>query len=336
MTAEVSAPELVTLEAIQDAASRIAGVAVETPLVRLPLPGGRCLVKAESLQPIGAFKIRGAYNAIASLSAEARERGVIAASSGNHGMGVARSARLLDAPATVVMPADASPVKMARIRADGAAIVEWDPGSGTDLHAFAFEIAAVRDQTFIHPFDNPDVIAGQGTVGLEIATAVPDLAAVLVPVGGGGLISGTAAAIKALRPAARVIGVEPALAADARDSFRARRLVEWPTAESRRTIADGTRTNLSERTLAHLVAHVDDIIVVTEDEIRSAMAYLATEARLVAEPSGALTTAALLHHRGELGIDAEAGPIVAVMSGGNVNPDLLAEAIWRGHETRPA
>lgn len=322
------APELLTLPAIEDAAQRISGVAAATPLVPLPasVGSGRVLLKAESLQPIGAFKIRGAYNAVASLPADVRHRGVLAASSGNHGFGVARAARILAVDATIVMPTDASPRKASLIRAEGATIIDWDPGSTAGLHDVARSIAADRDLRFIHPFDDPSVMAGQGTIGLEIVGAVPDLAAVIAPIGGGGLISGIATAVKALRPAVRVVGVEPALAADARDSFRAGQVVTWPEAERRRTIADGTRTNISARTLAHLLAFVDDVVAVSEDEIRAAMALIAKEGRLVAEPSGALATAAAAFHFDELGIDGS-GTVVAVLSGGNVAPEVLADVL---------
>ena len=319
------AGERLTLGEIEGAAQRIAGVAATTPLSRLPVSIGsvRVLLKAESLQQIGAFKIRGAYNAVASLPADVRVRGVLAASSGNHGLGVATSARLLGVEATIVLPTDAAPLKADRIRAAGATIVDWDPSSDVGLHDLARSIAADRDLTFIHPFDDPTVMAGQGTIGLELVAAVPDLIGVIVPIGGGGLISGIATAVKGLRPDVRVVGVEPELAADARDSFKAGHLVTWSESDRRRTIADGTRTNISPRTLAHLLALVDDVVTVNEDEIRAGIALIAKEARLVAEPSGALTTAAVAFRWAELGF-GDAGTVVAVLSGGNLSPELLA------------
>jgi threonine dehydratase len=218
------------------------------------------------------------------------------------------------------MPVDAPAVKQDRVRADGAHVVHWDPASPTSAPDVAAALAAERGLALIHSYDNEDVIAGQGTVGLEIAEAVEDLGAVLVPIGGGGLISGVATALRALRPAVRIIGVEPALAADAQESFRAGRLVQWPTALGRRTIADGTRVNLSPRTFEHVRRLVDDIVTVDEDEIAAAIRLLAEGSRLVVEPSGALAAAAVCFRSGEAGLGAVDGSIVAVISGGNVDP----------------
>ena len=312
---------VVTLDAIRAAAERLRGVALATPLVGFTTPAGRpLLLKAESLQPIGAFKIRGAYNAIARLDPAVRARGVAAASSGNHAQGVARAARLHGIEATIVMPVDAPAVKQDRVRADGAHIVHWDPANPIWLQDVADELATERGLAMVHAFDDEDVIAGQGTVGLEIAEAVDDLAAVLVPIGGGGLMSGVATAIRAIRPGARIVGVEPALAADAQESFRAGRLVRWPTALGRRTIADGTRVNLSPRTFEHVRRLVDDIVTIDEEEIAAAVRLIAERSRLVVEPSGALTAAAACFHAAEAGLDGLSGTIVAVVSGGNVDP----------------
>jgi len=315
----------IDIDDIRAAAGRLDGVATRTPLVPLRTGDGRFLLKAECLQPVGVFKLRGAYNAISLLPDDVRRGGVMAASSGNHALGVARAARSLGVSATIVMPSDAPAVKRDGVIADGATIVDWDPTGPRWLQDVADDLAAERGVPMIHPFDDAQVIAGQGTIGLEIAVDVPDVAAVLVPIGGGGLISGVARAIKSLAPQARVIGVEPALAGDAADSFRTGHLVEWPTADMRRTIADGTRVNLSERTFATIQAFVDDIVTVSEDEIVDAIRCIAREARLVAEPSGALTTAALLHHRDELGLTGRPGPIVAVVSGGNVDLSRLGD-----------
>ena len=314
--------EQVTLDAIRSAAERLRGVALSTPLVPFTTPRGlSLLLKAESLQPIGAFKIRGAYNAIARLDPSVRAAGVVAASSGNHAQGVARSARLLGIEATIVMPIDAPAVKQDRVRADGAQIVHWDPANPTSAPDVAAALAAERGLPMIHSYDNEDVIAGQGTVGLEIAEDVPTLAAVLVPIGGGGLISGVATAVRALQPRARIIGVEPVLAADARESLRSGRLVQWPAHLGRRTIADGTRVNLSHRTFAHIQRLVDDIVAVEETEIAAAVRLVAERSRLVVEPSGALAAAAACFRSGEAGLDGLDGTIVAIVSGGNVDPD---------------
>ena len=313
--------DLVTIEAIHAAAARLEGVALRTPLVPFLTPAGqRVLLKAESLQPIGAFKIRGAYNAIASLPDDVRAAGVAAASSGNHAQGVARAARLLGIEATIVMPVDAPGVKQDRVRADGATVVHWDPTGPDWIQDVADRLAAERGLPMIHAFDNDDVIAGQGTVGLELAEDVPELGAVLLPIGGGGLISGVAAALRALRPDVRIVGVEPSLAADAQESFRSGALVRWPTALGRRTISDGTRVNLVPRTFAHVRSLVDDIVTVEEGEIAAAVRLVAEGARLVVEPSGALTAAAASFHWAEAGLDAVAGTVVAVVSGGNVDP----------------
>jgi threonine dehydratase len=320
------AADLVTLDAIRAAADRLAGIALRTPLVPFSTPAGsRILLKAESLQPIGAFKIRGAYNAVASLDDAAREAGVAAASSGNHAQGVARAARLLGVEATIVMPVDAPGIKQERVRADGATVVHWDPTGPDWIQDVADRLAAERGLAMVHAFDNAFVIAGQGTVGLEIADDVDDLGAVLVPIGGGGIISGVATALRALRPKARIIGVEPALAADAQESFRSGSLVRWPTALGRRTIADGTRVNIVPRTFAHIRALVDDIVTVEEDEIAAAVRLVAERSRLVVEPSGALVAAAAAFHWSEAGLDRVDGTVVGVVSGGNVDPERYRE-----------
>ena len=319
--AEDGEAPFVTIDAVRAAAATLRGIATRTPLVPFGrLEEGRFL-KAESLQPIGAFKIRGAYVAVASLSPEARARGVITYSSGNHAQGVARAARLLDAPAVVVMPSDAPALKRARVEADGAEVVVVGTSS-EERQRVAEEIAAQRGLAIIPPFDDDRVIAGQGTVGLEIAEELADVAAVLVPIGGGGLASGIAVAIKALVPGARVIGVEPELAADARASLREDRIVRWPAEDVSRTIADGTRTTaIGRRTFAHLRVLLDDIVTVSEAEIAAAVRLAAEESRLVAEPSGALPVAALAFRSAETGLEGLDGPVVAVVSGGNVDPE---------------
>ena len=328
MTAPDPSAPLVDLGRIRAAAATLRGVAVRTPLVALGDPALGHLLKAESLQPIGAFKIRGAYNMAASLSPEERARGLITYSSGNHAQGVARAARLLGVPAVIVMPGNAPAIKRARVLADGAEVVTVGDASA-ERQAVAERLAAERGLAMIPPYDDDRIIAGQGTCGLEIAEDLPDLAAVLVPVGGGGLASGVAAAVKALRPNARVIGVEPELAADAKESLARGEIVEWSAEDVSRTIADGTRTQaLGARTFAHLRVLLDAIVTVTEVEIAAAVRIAAEEARLVVEPSGALGIAALRFHAAEAGLArlagrdgaGGAGPIVCVVSGGNVDP----------------
>jgi threonine dehydratase len=322
----VSDPELplVALEAIRAAAATLRGVAVRTPLVPFGRTEDRMILKAESQQPIGAFKIRGAYVAVAGLDPAARARGVITYSSGNHAQGVARAAKLLGAPAVVVMPSDAPTIKRARVEADGAEVVVVGTAS-EERQRVAEALAAERGLSIIPPYDDDRIIAGQGTVGLEIAQDLPDVALVLVPIGGGGLAAGTATAIKALRPAARVIGIEPDLAADARDSLERGAIVRWEADEVSRTIADGTRTqSIGVRPFAHLRAALDAVVPVSEPEIAAAVRLAAEQSRLGVEPSGALTIAALAFHAGEVGHDPAVGPSVAVVSGGNVDPEAYA------------
>ncbi len=312
---------LVTIDAVRAAAARLVGITLRTPLVAFGPPEARHYLKAESLQPIGAFKLRGAYNAIATLDPAERARGVITYSSGNHAQGVARAARLVGAHAVVVMPSDAPRIKRERVEADGAEVVIVGTASD-ERQAVAERIAAERGLAIIPPFDDDRIIAGQGTVGLEIAEDLPDVTCVLVPVGGGGLASGVALAIKALRPTCRVVGVEPDLAADARDSLAAGEIVGWPAEAVSRTIADGTRTQaLGKRTFAHLRAHMDGIVTVSEAEIAAGVRLAAERSRLVVEPSGALSIAAMVFRSQELGLTDAVGPVVAVVSGGNVDPD---------------
>jgi threonine dehydratase len=316
---------LVGLEAIRAAAATLTGVAMRTPLVTYGPSADRRFLKAESLQPIGAFKIRGAYNAIAGLDLEARRRGVITYSSGNHAQGVARAARILGAPAVVVMPSDAPAIKVERVRADGAEVIIVGTGSD-ERQERAERIADERGLSIIPPYDDDAIIAGQGTVGLEIVEDIPDVSAILVPIGGGGLAAGVASAVKALRPETRVMGVEPELAADARDSLARDEVVRWSAADVARTIADGTRTqSLGLRTFAHLRVHLERIVTVTEAEIAAGVRLAAEQARLVVEPSGALGVAAMAFRSAELGLDRAGGPVVAVVSGGNVDPARYRE-----------
>lgn len=316
---------LVGLEELRAAQRRIAGVAVRTPLMPAPWAddGNRRLwLKPESLQPTGAFKIRGAYNRLAQLSAADRARGVVAQSSGNHAQAIAYAARLLDIKAVIVMPDTSPAVKVENTRSYGAEVVLVAPDRRDDLPA---ELRERHGYVWVPPFDDPDIIAGQGTVGLEIGEDAPDeLDTVLVPVSGGGLISGVAAAIKLTTPGVRVIGVEPELAADARASLRAGERISWPVADTYRTIADGLRTPaVGVLPFEHLQAYVDDIVTVSEAEIRDTVAVLARRGRLVAEPSGAVATAGYLYRAGEL----RGRVFAAVVSGGNVEPELLSELL---------
>jgi threonine dehydratase len=304
----------------------VRGVALHTPLV--PCTRGeedRALYfKAESLQPTGAFKLRGAYNKISSLSPEDQRRGVVAHSSGNHAQAVAYAARSLGVRAVIVMPRGAARVKLDATAAFGAEIVLVGNDSSERVRR-AEELAAEHGYVPVPPYDDETLIAGQGTVGLEILEDLPDVEAVLVPVSGGGLISGVAAALKLSRSDIRVIGVEPELAADARASLRSGKLVELPAEQVGRTIADGLRVRrLGDVPFEHVRAFVDDIVAVSEDEILEAMRRLALRVRLVAEPSGAVTFAAHLFHQAEL---PPTRLNVAIVSGGNVEPHLLSQAL---------
>src|SRR3712207_5084929 len=293
---------MITLEDIRLAQRRVRGVALRTPLVPCPSgEEGRALYfKAENLQPTGAFKLRGAYNKISSLSPEERSRGVVAHSSGNHAQAVAYAARALGVRAVIVMPRGAARVKFDATAAFGAEVILVGDDSA-ERRRKADELAAEHGYVPVPPYDDETLIAGQGTVGLEILQDLPDVETVLVPVSGGGLISGAAAALKLSRPEVRVIGVEPELAADARASLRSGKLVELPAEQVGRTIADGLRVRkLGDTPFEHVRAFVDDIVAVSEDEILEALRRLVLRVRLVAEPSGAVPFAAYLFHREEL------------------------------------
>jgi threonine dehydratase len=313
---------VVTLDEIRAARERIKGVAKVTPLLDVSSVAGRPLwLKCESLQPGGAFKIRGAYNMVAQLTDEERRRGVITYSSGNHGQAVAIAARALGAPAVVVMPTTAPKIKSEGAKGFGAEIV-FEGTTSLHRRAKAEEIAAARGLTMVPPFDHAWIIAGQGTLGLEIAEDVPDLAAVLIPIGGGGLSSGVAVAVRALHPTARILGVEPEVAADARDSLREGRIVRWSAEDVTRTMADGVRGQaIGRRPFAHLSRLMDDVVTVSEAEIAVSVRLIAEEARLVVEPSGAVAPAAARFEATQAGIADLRGTVVAVVSGGNVDPE---------------
>jgi threonine dehydratase len=322
---------LVSIEEIRAAAARIAKIAVRTPLVRAPFPGlsghgtqKEIYLKAESLQPIGAFKIRGAANKILQLTVEEIARGVITYSSGNHAQGVAYAAREVGAKAVIVMPSNAPAIKRAATLAMGAEIVDVGVASSERL-AKSDQLVREHGYVVIPPYDDRQIIAGQATCGLEILEDLPDVDLVIAPVSGGGLLSGVAAAVKQLSPNTRVYGVEPALAGDTAESFRTGAIVTWGAELTSRTIADGLRTqSVGELNFAHIQAFVDGIITVTEAEIRAAMRLIVATTRLVPEPSGAVAVAALLLHGAELPPYTTA---VAVVSGGNVDPAMLADVL---------
>ena len=322
--ARQAGPGLVSLAEIQEAASLLASVAVRTPLVPVPRLSRRLLLKPESLQPTGSFKLRGAYTAISAAGQAAREHGVVAHSSGNHGHAVAYAAALLGVRAVVVVPRTAPKFKTEAIEYYGAELVTVEPTLWARVAATE-ELVARHGYVLIPPFDDRSVIAGQGTVGLEIAADCPRADLVVVPVSGGGLISGIAAAIRASCPGAVVVGVEPELAAaEGLTGVRGER-VAWPAADVQRTIADALRVErVGLLPFAHIRELVTDIITVTESEMLAAVGGLSRQARLIAEPGGAAAVAALLFHRAEL---PEAKRPVAVLSGGNIDPVLLASIL---------
>ena len=317
---------MVTLQKIQHAQERLRGIAVRTPLLCVAFREGEVFLKPENLQPIGSFKLRGAYNKIASLSPEQRERGVIAYSSGNHAQGVAYAARALGCHATIVMPDNSPQLKLDKTKALGAEIVIV--GSASDERkAHAEQLAAEHGYALVPPYDDEAIIAGQGTMGLEIVEDLPEVGTVLVCCGGGGMISGISAAVKNLRPKARVYGVESELAAKGKASFEAGHRIVFPAEETSRTIADGLRTqSIGECNFEHIQHYVDGFISVSEDEIRESVCRLAFDAHLVAEPSGAVPTAAALFHRDEFPAN---GKTVAIVSGGNIAPEMLKDILAR-------
>lgn len=315
-------PHIVSIDEIREAAGRIRGVATRTPLLQWD---DTTWLKPESLQPIGAFKMRGAYNKVASLSDAERARGVVTYSSGNHAQAVARAARLLGTRAVICMPENAPQVKVDGVQRDGAEIVTTGNDS-EERHRRALELVDERGLVMVEPYDDPAIIAGQGTCGLEIVDDLPELTSVIVPVSGGGLSAGVATAVKAMTPDARVIGVEPELAADAKESLESGEMVTWSADQTARTMADGLRTNsLGPLPFEHLKRFMNEIVTVSEDEIADAMRQLARRARLVVEPSGAASMAAHLAGRAPRpeGDDAR----VIVISGGNVDPELYLRVL---------
>ena len=309
---------MITLDDIRKAAERVRPIARVTPLVDVSdLAGRSLLLKCESLQPGGAFKIRGAYNMVAQLTPEQRRRGVVTYSSGNHGQAMALAARELGAPAVVVMPTTAPPIKIEGARGFGAEVI-FAGTTSTDRRERAEQEAAARGLTMVPPFDHEWIIAGQGTLGLEVLEQRPEVATIVVPIGGGGLLAGVAAAVKLSNPAVRVIGVEPSGAAAMKASLDAGQPVTLPKTES---VADGLMpVRPGDLTFAHAKHFVDEVVTVDDAEIIDAVLWLFTKAKIVAEPSGAATVAAVLGGR-----VPSTGPVVAIVSGGNISLDRLEE-----------
>ncbi len=303
---------------VRAAAARIGPHVHRTPVVRSRLLdawlGAEVHLKAENLQRIGAFKMRGAMNAVLQLDDAEAAAGVVAHSSGNHAQALAMAARIRGIPATIVMPSNAPAVKMAAVAGYGATIVECEPTQVGRESAVA-EIVATQGATEVHPYDDDRIIAGAGTAALELMEDVPGLDAVVAPVGGGGLLSGTSLAVHGVDPAVRVIGAEPLGADDAARSLEAGRALPQPDPQ---TIADGLRTGLSDRTFAIISAHVEQIATVTEEEIVAAMRFVWTRVKLVIEPSGAVAVAAA--RKLDWPEDTSVG---IILSGGNIDLDAL-------------
>lgn len=314
----------VTFDDIQAAAARLHGVAHRTPVLTSALfdrlNQRQVFFKAEHLQRTGSFKFRGAYNRLAQLDPAARRRGVVAFSSGNHAQGVALAAQLLAIPATIVMPQDAPPVKIAATRSYGATVVLYDPARES-REAISRALSEEHGLTLVPPFNDERVIAGQGTSALELMQDVPDLDTLLVPVGGGGLISGWAIAARALNPAIHIIGVEPEGADDVRQSLAQDRII---TIAPPTTIADGVRTTApGPITFAIMRDLLDQVVVVGDAQILQAVRWIALYMKQAIEPTGALTTAALMANL----LPATARRVGTVFCGGNVAPDMLVRAL---------
>jgi len=326
MTATIQNPiseiqDFVTLDDIRTAAERIGPYIHRTPLQTSAtlsrMVGADLRFKAEHLQLTGSFKIRGALNKLLSLTDEQRARGVVAFSSGNHAQGVALAARMLGMQATIVMPLDAPQTKVDATREYGATIVRYDRYR-EDREVIARSIAQEQGATLVPPFDDPAIIAGQGTVGLEIYEDWPDVDVALIPVGGGGLIAGIATALKSFKPSIEIIGVEPAIADDARQSLAKGEIVRIAAP---RTVADGVATlAVGKHPFALIRQHVDQIVTASENEIMRALALIMTRTKQVVEPTGALSTAPALFGT----IDLHGRNTVSILCGGNLDLQVLA------------
>lgn len=316
---------LVSLDLIRAAAERIRPVITRTPLVPIG-PAARSnplIAKCENLQRAGSFKIRGAFNMMSQLPDETRKRGVITYSSGNHGQAVALAASILKIPAVIVMPTTAPSIKAEGARRLGAEVI-FEGVTSVDRRARAEKEASARGLTMVPPFDHPMIIAGQGTVGLEILEDRPAVSTVFVQIGGGGLVSGVSAALKRSRSAAHVIGVEPSGAAKMKAAIQAGHLV---TLDKTQSVADGLLpVRAGDLTFAHVREFVDEIWTVDDADIITAVRWLFKEAKLVVEPSGAITVAAARKYMSE---HPQITDVVAVLSGGNVAPEAFAEYITR-------
>lgn len=314
---------MLTLDMVREAQEALRGIARRTPLDRAPKFGENVYIKAENLQLTGAFKLRGAYNKIRSLTPEEAARGVIACSAGNHAQGIALSASRLGIKAVICMPAGAPISKVEATRGYGAEVV-LVPGVYDDAAAEAERLTKEQGYTFAHPFNDPLVIAGQGTIGLEILDQLPDVDAVIVPIGGGGLISGVAFAIKSLRPEVKVYGVQAAGAPSMEHAFHDHK---YETLDHVDTFADGIAVKTPGETTYEMVSqYVDDVVTVSEDEIAAAILALMENQKLVAEGAGATPVAAALFNK----LPLAGKKTVCLISGGNIDVNILSRVITRG------
>lgn len=319
-------PLAITFEDVKSAAERIKGVANRTPVITSrtvdALTGYQVYFKSENFQRIGAFKFRGAYNALARLTEAEKARGVVTHSSGNHAQGIALAARLLGIAATIVMPTDAPASKLAATRGYGAEVVLYDRQvmERADVSA---QLGRERGLIFVHPYDHPHIMAGQGTAALELLEEVPDLEVLVAPIGGGGLLSGCATAARALRPNIRILGVETERSNDWWQSFQRNERVKIPPPD---TIADGMRTQQpGELTWPVIRAHVADIVLVSEAEVIDALTFLLFRLKILAEPTGAVAPAAVLQQR----VGPAGAKVGVIISGGNMDAGLLAQLLNR-------
>jgi threonine dehydratase len=310
---------MLDLDAIREAHDRIRPHIHRTPVLtsaRLDAASGASLFfKCENFQKVGAFKARGATNAVFALDKETAKRGVATHSSGNHAAALSRAAKLRGIAAHIVMPSNSSKVKVRAVEGYGGRIVFCEPNQRAREEACA-RVLAETGATLIHPFENEDVMAGQGTIAVELIEDVPDLDVVLCPVGGGGVLSGTAVAAKSLQPAIKVVAAEPAGADDASQSFREHRLV---TQQQKNTIADGLRTDLGAPNFAVIQRYVDDVVTVTDENIIAAMRAIWETMKIVVESSGAVPYAAILEGK----VDCRSKRVGIILTGGNVDLDAL-------------
>ncbi len=324
-----------TLDDVIAARGRLLGVVRRTPLWPLGIetPGGHpVFVKPENLQAIGSFKIRGALNFLANMNPSDRQRGVVAQSSGNHAQGVAAAARHFGVSATIVIPEGAPELKVQNTRALGAKVVRCE-NTQEARERTVNELAEETNATIVPPYDHPWIVAGQGTVGAEIVEDLPDVANVIAPIGGGGLVTGVGLAVRSLSHGAQVIGVEPELAADAHDSLQKGERQRWEAEQVNRTLADGVRTQqIGQLNFQLMQKHLAGVVLVEEERLARNVAWYATNAKLVVEPTGTLSLGAFqrLTEEGTVGgVALKPGPTVLVVSGGNIDPSMLSDILSR-------